>query len=506
VYSAVLYALAVRRPKALGRLDRWAHWIDVAWYVVLIALSQGTSSIFFFGFFFAIQVASFRWGFASGLTVALVSALLFTVVGYLTRPAGEEFELNRFLIRPVYLLAIGYMMAYWGGFETAHKRRLALLNEVSALSNPRFGVDRTVGSLMERLRAFYSADSCLLVGSDPATGAYQMRRASRSDPAAGARSEAIPEDLGRMLLGLPEGCAVAYNSKLRVQDWWRMGANYRAYDVQTGAPIVAGREQSTAIAATLEAESFVSVPLLYPREGAGRLYLTANRRGFDNTDADFLLQVMHQVAPVLENIRLVDRLAWDAAEEERKKIARDLHDSVIQPYIGLQMGLAALRQKAGAEPEVARSIDRLIELADEGIADLRGYVRGLRSGGGTDGDLLTALRRYTSRFAEATNIEVQVDSASPVHLNGRLAAEVFQMVAEGLSNVRRHTHATRATVRLAQNNGHLVVRLENEEPTELAPTPFTPRSITERATALGGHAHVEQDGGSTTSVVIEIPL
>jgi signal transduction histidine kinase len=93
-----------------------------------------------------------------------------------------------------------------------------------------------------------------------------------------------------------------------------------------------------------------------------------------------------------------------------------------------------------------------------------------------------------------------------VHLNGRLAAVVFQMVAEGLSNVRRHTHATRATVRLAQNNGHLVVRLENEEPTELAPTPFTPRSITERATALGGHAHVEQNGGSTTSVVIEIPL
>ena len=129
VYSAVLYALAVMRPQALGRLDRWAHWIDVAWYVVLIALSQGTSSIFFFGFFFAIQVASFRWGFASGLTVALVSALLFTVVGYLTRPVGEDFELNRFLIRPVYLLGIGYMMAYWGGFETAYKRRLALLNE-----------------------------------------------------------------------------------------------------------------------------------------------------------------------------------------------------------------------------------------------------------------------------------------------------------------------------------------------------------------------------------------
>ena len=506
VYSAVLYALSLRRARSAYAIDRWAHWIDVAWYVLLIALSQGTSSIFFFGFFFAIQVASFRWGFTEGLRVTLVSAILFAVVGYLTRPVGEDFELNRSLIRPVYLLAIGYMMAYWGGFEIAYKRRLALLNDVSALSNPRFGIDRAVGSFMQRLRAFYDADACLLVQADPAVGTYRLRRAGTSDPEGGARADALPPDLGQMLLSLPAGSAVVYDSKRRVQDWWRKAPRYRAYDVKTGAATAGGREESAAIAATLDAEAFISVPVPLSGEGSDRLYITASGRGFDNGDATFLLQVVQHITPVLENIRLVDRLAWHAAEEERQRIARDLHDSIVQPYIGLQMGLAALRQKLNSGADIGASLDSLIGYAEEGISDLRGYVHGLKSGGEADGDLVAALRRYTARFSEATKIEVQVDSAGPANLNGRLAAEVFQMVAEGLSNVRRHTQSTRAAVHLAQEDGHLVLRVENEQSGGSPPESFTPRSITERAAALGGSAHVEQGDGATTSVVIEIPL
>jgi signal transduction histidine kinase len=505
MYSAVLYALSLRRTRSEYASDRWVHWIDVAWYVLLIALSQGTSSIFFFGFFFAIQVASFRWGFTEGLRATLVSAILFAVVGYLTRPVGEDFELNRSLIRPVYLLAIGYMMAYWGGFEIAYKRRLALLNDVPALSNPRFGIDRAVGSFMERLRAFYDADACLLVEAEPAMSTYRLRRAGRSSPEGGAHADSLPPDLGQMLISLPAGSLVVYDSKRRVQDWWRKSPRYRAYDVRTGAA-AGGREESAAIAATLDAEAFISVPVSLSGEGSDLLYITASGRGFDSGDAAFLLQVVQHITPVLENIRLVDRLAWHAAEEERQRIARDLHDSIVQPYIGLQMGLAALRQKLDSGADIGTSLDNLLGYAEEGIADLRGYVRGLKSGGEADGDLVAALRRYTARFSEATKIEVQVDSAGPANVNGRLAAEVFQMVAEGLSNVRRHTQSTRAAVRLAQEDGRLVLRVENEQSDRSPSVSFTPRSITERAAALGGSAHVEHRGEATTSVVIEIPL
>src|SRR6266498_3609250 len=91
IYSAVLFIVVQRYASLQSSIGKWAHWADVACYVVFIALSSGTSSIFFFFFFFAILVASFRWGFRSGLRVVVVSALLFTTVGYATAPKGPDF-------------------------------------------------------------------------------------------------------------------------------------------------------------------------------------------------------------------------------------------------------------------------------------------------------------------------------------------------------------------------------------------------------------------------------
>ncbi|MFD2270613.1 hypothetical protein ACFS07_04395 [Undibacterium arcticum] len=62
-----------------------------------------------------------------------------------------EAEISRLLLRTTFLLALGYMIAYWGGSEVAQKkRRLALLRDVSQLSNPRFGVDHTIASVLEK--------------------------------------------------------------------------------------------------------------------------------------------------------------------------------------------------------------------------------------------------------------------------------------------------------------------------------------------------------------------
>ncbi len=91
-------------------------------------------------------------------------------------------------------------------------------------------------------------------------------------------------------------------------------------------------------------------------------------------------------------------------------------------------------------------------------------------------------------------------------LTNRLAVEVLHMVTEGLSNIRRHTHATRATIVLARHADRLVLRIENDCPDGVQPDRFTPWSITERAAALGGQAYVEQHEDSGTAVVVEIPL
>ncbi len=505
IYSAALYLIVQRFQAFQAAIRKWTHWADVGWYIVLISLSSGTSSVFFFFFFFAILVASFRWGFRSGLSVALISAILFTTVGFATAPKGPNFELNRFLLRPIYLFVLGYMMAYWGGYEITLKRRLALLKEVNTLANPRFGVDRTTGWLMERLRSFYNADACLLVAADSAAGEYFMRRADREDPERAVRNEPIPEKLAERLLALPDNHAVVYSVKPRV--WWSMHTRSRSYDVVSRARMAERPQVSEALAATLDAGSFVAVPLRYHNAVTGRLYLTATRRDtFDDSDVDFLLQVITHFTPVIENIRLVDRLASDAAEVERQRIAHDIHDSVIQPYIGLQIGLTAIAQKLEAgDTNAIGDIKRLNEQIATVVANLRSYMHGLASSGEHENILVPSVRRFAATFAETTGIAVQVQAAGDLRLNDRLAAEVFQMVTEGLSNIRRHTHAMQANIVLAHRDNHVVLRIEDQGINGSAPAPFTPRSITERATTLGGRVRVDQhEHGS--AVIIEIPL
>jgi signal transduction histidine kinase len=115
------------------------------------------------------------------------------------------------------------------------------------------------------------------------------------------------------------------------------------------------------------------------------------------------------------------------------------------------------------------------------------------------------VRRFAATFAETTGIAVQMEAAGDMRLNDRLSAEVFQMVTEGLSNIRRHTHAMQARIILAHRDNQVVLRIEDQGINGSAPAPFIPRSITERATTLGGRVCVDQhEHGS--AVIIEIPL
>src|SRR5947209_10153042 len=130
-------------------------------------------------------------------------------------------------------------------------------------------------------------------------------------------------------------------------------------------------------------ESFVSAPLHYRGKAVGRLYLAARRGVFDDSDIDLLMQVVEQIMPVIHNIRLLARLASNAAEQERQRLARDIHDSVIQPYIGLQYKLAAIRNKSAAGGAVSDGMERLFPKTVSEETGLRGIVRGLKGDDGT---------------------------------------------------------------------------------------------------------------------------
>lgn len=504
-YCGFIFLLSQSRSHFIQDLRSWTDWVDAGCYTVLIVLSYGSESFFFVALFFFILLAFIRRGHYIGLGITVGSALFLMIIGHAIMIKKLNSELDRFLLSSIYLLTLGYVGAYYGSLQRVLTRRLDLLREINSISNPRFGVDRTLNSILERLRSFYTADTCLLIMADPATGKYSLRHADRADSESGANAEPVAEELARLLVSIPSEYALLYRRKAR---WWLTQTdNIEIHELKTGNQLVNDGVETDQLVSTLDVQSFISIPLDNAHKATGRLYLLSQQRVFHDSDVGFLHQVIQHVLPLIDNIRLVDRLASDAAEEERRRIARDIHDSIIQPYIGLQFGLTGIQRKlAKGSVDVRGDIDRLIEVTSVGIADLRSYVSGLKENSERGSNLVSAVRRFAAKFSVATGINVQVEAQKDIRVSDRLAAEVFQMVAEGLSNVRRHTHAESVITSLGCENGQLFLRIKNDRANGMGSSPFTPRSISERASSLGGQTRVEHWGDDGTAVVVEIPL
>lgn len=505
IYSAVLALMSYRLDWPAPK--RAFHWADILFYAYLVALTEGTSSIFFYFFFFAILVASFSWGFREGLSVTVVSFILFTTVGLTFAPSGEEFELNRTLIRGVYLFVFGYLFSYWGGFERLLKRRLRLLQEMNNLWDPRFGVDHAIGSNLDQLLDFYDASSCVLVLRRPTTPpGFLMYTASRQKPAQSTAPSEITESATGALMSLPEAIGGFYHDP--AGSWRYKYHGYAAYEIDTRARTNAFFDECAALANLLDAQAFITVPYVQRDGTTGRLYLTSERGRFTHSDIDFLAQVSGAMSTVVENMYLMEELISRAAEHERLAVSRDLHDTTIQPYIGLKLALDALQREAGAASPVAQRISELIEMTGMTIRDLRGYAETLKEKTAMPGEfLVAAVKRQTERLGRFYGINVEVKSNISSQLKGRIAAEAFQIISEGLSNVLRHSAAKSAFVSILCENSSLLLKIGNETQDGASSSEnFTPRSIYERTKALGGTTFVEQDADGYTVVHVTIPM
>jgi signal transduction histidine kinase len=497
-YTAARYVLANRYAALFEAFDIWTRWADVVWFMILLALNHGVSRLFFFGLFFIALLNAFRWGLASDLRYIVAFAIISLFVDVALEPGEGGFELNRLLFHIFHVLLLGYMIVRWGIFEFTLKRRLALLRNATTLRGPQVGFDQAIGRFMAQLRTFYQAEMCLLITADRAADACYMRRVDAETEPGIVNGEELPADLAQRLLAPANGHLVMYNGRPRL--WDRLG---HLRGMAAGAIETAGDE----LAELLDAASFLSMPIRHGQETASRIYIIAGRaRAFDQSDAQFLSQAVEQFTPILENIRLIDQIAADAAEAERRRIARDIHDSVVQSYIGVQIGLDALHKQVSAGRDVAADIGRLVELVNLEISNVRTYIRGLNDGGGYRDSLLPSVHRFTEKFTAVTGIAVQIEAPDEIQIDDRVAGEVFQMIAEGLSNIRRHTQAKRATIGLARANGTLTLRITNDGACGAAPASFTPRSVTERALALGGFARVEYSGEDHTSVLVDLPV
>jgi signal transduction histidine kinase len=501
LWAATSVFLASRR--SLPQPPRHEHWVDVCFSAFLVALTQGTGSVFFFVFLFAILVASFSRGFAEGLRVTLASVVLFELAILASPTHAAWADLERTVVRPFYLLALGYMIAYWGGHEVTHRRRLRLLQEINNQWNPRFGHDHAIGTNLERALDFFSGAACVLVLKRPTTPPiYLTYHTSGRKRGQAMLPSAITQETAAILLSFPSTLSARYDQTL---PWWRRwfpGAGAMSRD---GAMA----EKCKVLANLLDTTSFLTVPYAQRDGTEGRVYLTAGRRSFEQADVDFFAQLMTTIANVVEGMQLMDELVSRAAEHERYRISLDIHDTTIQPYIGLKLGLDAVAREAGADNPLSPRLGELLGMTENTIRDLRRYMTTLQEDTTLAGDsLVSAVRDQASHYHRFYGIEVDVRCEHELMVSSQVAGATLQIVSEGLSNILRHSKAKQAYVSMEGEGHRLLLDIANECPdAEPGSVPgFTPRSIAARTRSLGGTCVVERDAMGYTIVRIAIPL
>jgi signal transduction histidine kinase len=447
--------------------------------------------------FFAIVVASLRYGLEEGALVTLGAVVLYCEVVIVTLPGAAP---ARVFLRAAVLLAFGRALAQLGERHIQAARKQAFLGVLNQVSNPRFGIDRTMTAALERTRAFFMAERCFVVLQEHDTGEYAIREVREGDPPL-MPEESIDAELARPMLADPRSHTLLYVGPLG----WRGFGEVALSHGGAGRWIAQDEARLRELAGLLEAGSFISAPLVLAR-GRGRIYVSTTMRPLGRSDALFLERIAAQELAAIDRIGLLDRIASDAAALERKKIALDLHDTAIQSYIGLQLGLAALCRQASPSNPLAGELDKLAAMASDVIVGLRDYTSQARGGAEADEPIcLAALRRHAAQANAAYGIDVHIEIEGAIEFGDRLTAEVLQIVREGISNVCRHTSAKRAGVALRCGGDLLRIEISNEHGAR-QPPPFRPRSISERAAALGGSAFVREGRFNDTIVCVEIPL
>lgn len=195
---------------------------------------------------------------------------------------------------------------------------------------------------------------------------------------------------------------------------------------------------------------------------------------------------------LIGNTSLQNKMATTATLAMRHKISIDLHDSTVPPYIGLKLGLEALRRKIPEGSAIAAQVDELVLMAAESITELRQYIGELKSQiqSPFGKSLVDALLELAKKYQLRHGIKVIVNTDTKLKLSEHLSTEIYRLVCEGLSNIHRHTLAKQAKINVYYKNDHLVVEVINLHDKAKEFIHFTPRSMAERANCLGGTIHV----------------
>ena len=204
-----------------------------------------------------------------------------------------------------------------------------------------------------------------------------------------------------------------------------------------------------------------------------------------------------------------------AQEEERLRLARELHDDTIQELIALKQRLQ-LSKKAAEGPSPKPTFEELEHLVEETIANVRRMTRALRPIYLEDLGLVTALEMLSQETSQQNGLQVEFQRAGrEQRLPKDAELALYRIVQQALNNVVRHARARRAVVNVEFLDGEVNIKVSDDgvgfrmpsSPTDLAPEGhFGLLGMRERADLIGARLEVKTETGRGTTVSVHLPV
>jgi signal transduction histidine kinase len=352
-------------------------------------------------------------------------------------------------------------------------------------------VDDVLQVIVDRVRPLVGAQYAAL-GIVDTRGRIERFITSGMDDLTRQRIGALPEGHGLLELIIRE------NRSFRIPD---INTDPRRYGFPANHPPMT---------------SFLGVPIALRELSIGRLYLTnkVGAREFSAEDQSLVETFALHAGIAMENARLHEQLKLLAVVDERERISKDLHDGIIQNMYAVSLSLEDVPEMMDSDrDEAAGRVERAIDAIHLAIQDIRNFIFGLRPGLLEGAPLVAGLASLVDEYRHNTmmDLELRVPDAI-VEPSAAVTSQLLGIASESLSNVVRHSKASRAVVGITLGDGGHVAELWIED----NGTGFDPARMArlghqglanqrERAAEIGGSVEIISQPESGTRVVVVLP-
>ena len=529
--NAILILMLLRRRQQSTAAFRFlVHAGDVVWPALISIFAEGPRTPFFLFFFFVLAAAAYRWGLweTVGTAAAEVALLWFNlvVVNVWLGPGGsqrlramtglnvnsKDFDPQRLFMLSIYLLVMGLLLGYLAEQQKHLRAEKAVVTGTLARVRVEAGLTGTIEQIFNEFMSMYGASRVLLASQEihsERVFAGELNRPSRDGAGEFRWMESASRDARLYLDDFPgEVC----HASVRKGDWKAL-----ALDATGHAVPVTNLVALSQLRHEQAFNSVITVAFLFGSEWRGRVFLfDPSWRGEKQEELRFLLDLVHQVGPAVYNVYLLHRLRRRASAAERARFARELHDGAVQSLIAVEMQVDVLRRQVEANRPIGGELGRIQSLLREEVLKLRELMQQMKAIDVDAQRLISVLRDTVERFQRETGINARfVTDLEQLDMPQRVCREILRIVQEGLVNVRKHSGARHALVRLASNGDKWNLTVEDDgkgfpfagryNQQEMEEAGKGPMIIKERVGLIAGELTIESTPGQGSRVEVIVP-